>query len=32
MKKISDYSDKELIEAQMKYGPELSKVAEKLGV
>jgi len=32
MKKMSDYSDKELIEAQMKYGPELSKVAEKLGV
>ena len=32
MKEISEYSDKELIEAQQKYGPQLSKVAEKLGV
>lgn len=32
MKKVSEYSDKELVDAQIKYGPELSKVAEKLAV
>lgn len=32
MKKINKYSDEQLIEVHVKYGPELSKVAEKLGV
>ena len=32
MKKVNKYSDEQLIEAHMKYGPELSKVAEKLGI
>jgi len=32
MKRIDDYSDQEIWEAQMEAGPELSKLAKKLGV
>ena len=32
IKKVNEYSDEQLIEAQMKYGSELSKVAKKLGI
>ena len=32
MKKIDDYSDKEIREAMLEAGPELSKLAKKLGV
>lgn len=32
MKKVDEYSDEQLIEAQMKCGPELSKLSGELGV